>query len=98
MNYRQMVETAGDAMWRDDAADAFMSTDGKTLDDAVGADDYRRRAKAVLNAILPQVTTVAELEALPIGTLLLKPETGQCERINEARLPYRLPLTIVWTP
>jgi hypothetical protein len=32
--------------------------------------------QTVLNAILPQVSTVAELEALPVGVKVLSPATG----------------------
>lgn len=42
-------------------------------------------ARAVLDAILPQVTTVAELEALPYGSLLLRQPDG-----------YETPRTLTW--
>lgn len=66
-------------------------------------------ARAVLDAILPQVTTVAELEALsmgsrlvdangdvyrPSGSGLILSESGTLIRIERALTP----LTVVWQP
>lgn len=54
--------------------------------------------KGLLDAILPQVSTVEELEALPDGLLLMS-DTGVT--VRTPCLPFSLrhgPLTVVWQP
>lgn len=63
---------------------------------------YRDDAVAFLDAILPQVSTVEELEALPDGSLLVS-EVGPVQWYgdNSADVIFRAfgsPLTVVWRP
>lgn len=61
-------------------------------------------ARAVLDAILPQVTTVAELEALPSGSLLVTPNGEPVRHLyahwqtERAWLETYGTLTLVWQP
>lgn len=76
-------------------------------------DEDRQGARDALDAILPQVTTAAELEALPTGTLLVE-RSGNvlcrhpCSNGSPAYLltnpspliapEFVLPLTVFWQP
>ena len=44
--------------------------------------DYRSEAADVVDALLPQVTTVEELEALPSHTVIVTPEGGPLEKMQ----------------
>lgn len=67
MTSRADMVRKGTAALADVNADFEPYRDGTPDGNAV---DY---ATAVLDAVLPQVSTVAELEALPVGTLLVSP-------------------------
>jgi hypothetical protein len=56
-------------------------------------------AKAILDAILPLITTVEELEALPVGTKLID-SIGGTWTTHEvfSHIKEHLPLTVVWRP
>lgn len=93
MNRSEMVEKAARLLADYDG----LSTPDET-DDA--------RARIVLNAILPQVTTVAELEALPHLSVVLDSEgepwtrwlNGWTKDATSEQLSHVGPLTVVWTP
>lgn len=58
-------------------------------------------AAAYLDAVLPQVTTVAELRALPHNAVVMAPRSGVCMREWEAienGWPGSPALTVVWQP
>lgn len=60
-------------------------------------------AAAVLDAVLPQIATVAELEALPDGTVLLADDGFTMRWKNRMVSPLHLLadhglLTVVWQP
>jgi hypothetical protein len=72
---------------------------------------YRADAAAVLDAVLPQVSTVEELEALPAGAKVLdtagdvywKLSTGRFRDLRgnddgAEHVTFFAPLTVVWTP
>jgi len=61
----------------------------------------RADATAALDAILPQVTTVAELEVLSPDAMLMAPRSGVCLRADEvlsSGWPESSALIVVWTP
>lgn len=116
MNREQMVETAAKASWDADTeahglsrAYGWQPPGGDALNDG-----YRKQARIMLDAILPQVSTVAELEALPQGTVLMGMAHehgprfarwwGDAAAINGTKwegvdlLHYYGPLTVVWQP
>jgi hypothetical protein len=99
MNREQMIEKA---------AEALLAACG-ACDDAEGRADHVRDARTVLDAILPQVSTFEELEALDPRSLMLKDfdtyarAEDAASLVRAARylgrdfLPVN-PLTVVWQP
>ena len=71
-----MVEQAAKAIHATDRRDKYTPIDW----DEANKDRYRIRAAAALNALLPQVTTVAELEALPFRTTVLDSDGDPWQR------------------
>jgi hypothetical protein len=80
------------------------------IDEGFGGEDELEVAGRILDAILPQVTTVEELEALPSDALLMS-ELGHFGRTHDwlywkqAARASRVatccgptPLTVVWQP
>jgi hypothetical protein len=58
-------------------------------------------AETILDTILPQVSTVAELEALDERAVVMNPEDGLCSRaslVAALTMLSRGPLTVVWRP
>ena len=97
MNREQMIEKA---------AEALLAACG-ACDDAEGRADHFRDARAVLDAILPQVRSVEELEALPVETVVVDTYgraftryQGWWDYSEEMYKPSELipPLTVVWQP
>lgn len=95
MNREQMVSAAAEVMWDNNPEEV----------------DTMTTARLVLDAVLPQVSTVAELEALPVGALVVasdgeswKLESGEWwehSRLVAASASYLAtltPLTVVWQP
>ena len=70
------------------------------------AERYAGDGRKVVDAILPQVTTVEELEALPGKSLLYGTASGSAEWVvwqpswqdPQELLEMFGPLTVVWTP
>lgn len=61
------------------------------------------QARIILDTILPQVTTVEELEAVPRGAVLLDCDSEPMHKISrftltEEAIEDTAPLTVVWTP
>lgn len=95
MNREQMVERA--------AAVLFEVDGGTWPEDCTHPDEHRRDARAVLDAILPQVSTVEDLEALPDRAVLLgrngfiwSIRKGQCSPLF--MLKDYGPFTLVYQP
>lgn len=63
-------------------------------------DAMRDTAREMLDAVLPQITTIAELEALPLRTLLIDEHGGEYRIGFHAHdsIERALPLTVVWQP
>lgn len=116
MNREALVERAAKAAWDADTEREGLSCyyDWQAPGGDVLNDGYRERARVILDAILPQVSTVAELEALP-NTALLKSITGEVWQkslpgwdclsedgtaglYSSEAVASRGPLTIVWSP
>ena len=107
MNRDKLVEQAAQAL-SDWDADLVMGAEDNPLHDENDLDAVR----AVLNTVLPQVTTVAELEALPLGSIVVSHNGYPFERSfdNEMSVGGEFkgsvtdivntfaPLTVVWTP
>lgn len=74
----------------------------------IGYDHRRyshRMAEAVIDAVLPQITTVAQLEALPVAALLVGDDGADDRRDGwlstiefTGREDLVFPLTVVWQP
>ncbi len=108
-----MVETAAKAGWDADTQEHGLSSaygwrepGGDVLNDS-----YRAQARAMLDAILPQVTTVAELEALALGSIVVSYngypferglDDGMClngeYQGTVGQFGSFFPLTVVWQP
>jgi hypothetical protein len=80
----QMVEKVAAVEWKNDIGEAWPPVDA----DNDVAENYRRHALSVLDAILPQVTTVAELEALPHGSVVLTAAGQPFVLRSRARFDY----------
>lgn len=72
MDRAALIEKAARAGWEADTADHGLSMHygwqppgGDVLND-----EYRKQARVMLDAVLPQVATVEELDVLPVGSLL----------------------------
>lgn len=98
MNREQMVEKAARAMLADDIAAGYAS-DG--WDEGADRNWLLGNARAVLDAVLPQVSTVAELEALHLPAQSVLVDTGGMALIAELVEEFDFrhgPLTVVWQP
>ena len=109
MNREQLVEMVAETIYADDASLVF---DPDAAADLAGAASdtaaiYRSNAAAVIDVLLPLVTTVDEVTALPHRTVLVSAE-GEIFHWSW-RMPMNLrlvaeamlesgPLTIVWQP
>jgi hypothetical protein len=97
MNREQMIDLAAKVF-----AELEPGTEWTPIDER---EYYTRRAREVLDVILPQVTTMEELAALPDGTKLVGPYGAIVARYDddpthlwEYWLRFDGPLTIVWQP
>ena len=81
MSREQMVEKAARAAHSQAYTDGQEGKNWDKLESWVRG-SYRDDARAALDAILPQITTVDELEALPVGTLLKADDGDAWERMH----------------
>jgi hypothetical protein len=128
MNREQMIEKAAKLIWLEEIGDVVVLKLLEEIGDVVvlklaevdqwwettaHADRHRAVARQVLDAILPQVTTVEELEALPDGSVLadnlgamlwrrrlqlLRDIGGNGYDREPNDVLIDNPLTVVWTP
>ncbi len=105
MNRAQMIEKGAQAHYREAMPDATIIWPELSHK---AREHHRQRAAAVIDAALPQVTTVEELEALPIATQLVT-EDGETDNagywaelarssVADGVTQYFWPLTLVWQP
>ena len=112
MNRDQTIKKAANVLpyhWRTDAPGGTCSCGHQT---PLGRSCSEHVARVIPDAILPQVSTVEELEALPVGAVVVAPSGAAYElrppgtwyglngwQMNARHLlPGRSPLTVVWQP
>lgn len=118
MNREQMVEKVAHQIWDEDERAYWdserdvrpMNVDDPDEELAEAARDWRLTVSRVVDAILPQVTTEAERDALPTGVVVLSAQgTIACRSMfgvgalfgDERPIRWNLlalPLTVLWTP
>jgi hypothetical protein len=96
----ELIEKAAEQIWREDMGSIWPLPMWSSVSNQAS---YRRQAQAVLDALLPQVTTAEEFTArAQKGSVLMGPD-GYCLRWDGRRDPSRLleeygPLMVVWQP
>jgi hypothetical protein len=88
MNREQRIETAARALYAEYRRQHPGTLTWGTEPDYFKRERFYPSATVVLDAIEPQVTTVEELEALPVGTVLV---TGRGLAITISDLPIANP-------